>query len=735
MKKRNIISFVLVLVLFMTGCVRENGNAAEQDDTRKFYYTIEETTLPSPEKSIMVPEGGRVLLGTPMMFGEYVLCTASVNDKEYKNLNFYVQILEPGAEEWKRIDILNSGFELDGVQYDGFNSGICPSADEKMYTQAYILDKGSYLGRLEADGIKEIICAVPEEFEEEWDSWNDALTRDKDGNFYSFSKNNNVIKCYDSILQMEKTIEVPKAVYGILQGEAGADVYWYGSGTDNKPVVGNLTHEKILFEGIEGLATDYVAGISANDTLFLADTQNVWKVVDGVLHKAFPFTQNGYLISEIYGIKVVEEKEILLLTKMDGDLIFLRMKEIDKPLEKQEIVMAFASQHLGLNKSIARFNRQNAQYYISVILPEEGEEEEAFQNRIQMQISAGKGPDILGHDIVLNLPDYVENGYLECVDDVFGDNSVYLEAALEDSQINGKFYGVPYECIFDVIAYSTEDTGERTSWTLPELMQAVRASDAEILQEDMDGVSIVKKYALYDNTNTTYIDWEKGESHLTEQPFLDLLAFAKDYADVGNVEKKAFGKTITFFNELRHIKEVYSYFQEGAAFLGYPRAEGNGIYVNSRALYLNANSDCKEGARAFLKFLISEEEQRKYVTYDATEQMREEGIKVLKGHFIQFPVSLKAYETIVELELDKDKDNVIHTDTGTIQTDILYTDDMIEQFYFMLEHAEPGNYNAASISNVISEELAPYFAGSITASEAAEKLDNRVQLYLDETVN
>lgn len=219
---------------------------------------------------------------------------------------------------------------------------------------------------------------------------------------------------------------------------------------------------------------------------------------------------------------------------------------------------------------------------------------------------------------------------------------------------------------------------------------------------------------------------------MDEHPFIDLLTFAKSYEDNGNDEKKAFAKTIISFNELRRIKEVYRSGETGMAFLGYPREEGNGIYVNTRALYLNANSECKEGAIAFFEFLLSEEEQLKYVTYDVAEQMQEEGLNILVGHSKQFPVSLKAYDKIVDTELKKDMENLIHTDTGIVQLDILYTDEMLEQFYFILEHAQPSNYYAEAIYNIVAEELAPYFSGDISAQEAAKKLDSRVQLYLDE---
>ncbi len=739
--KEKILTGGMALAILLTGCGGKAGGEIPQKAEQEFYYAIEETTLPDSRKTLTAPEGGRVDSFDPFLIGERVFRCASENTHDYQSQGFYLQYLQAigvDSPQWKNINILESAFELDDIEYDGLNSMIYASTDGEMYTSAYILEKeSSYLVRFGEEQVAEIICEIPKGFKEEWDATEKekgtgTLAGDCEGNFYSFFRGSDEINCYDAMLEKQRTVTVPKYVYGIMQGAAGEDVYWYGCGMDNKPVIGNLTGEEILLEGVEGIATDYMAEISTEGVLFLADTQNVWRVENGVPQKVFQFTGNGYLISELYGMEAGKQGEIVFLVKMDGDLLILRMNETQKPGEKQEIVLAFANQHLALNRSIARFNRQNKEYHISLMLPEEGEDEEAFRKRIQLELSAGRGPDIMGHDIVLNPADFVENDYLECLDDVFEDTSLYLEAALEVSEKDGKLYGVPYDCTFEFVSYAKESVGERTCWTLPELMEAVEASEAEILVEGFGGVAIVKYFALYDNSNTTYIDWETGKSHLTEQPFLDLLAFAKEYGDYDTQGKKAFGLWMNPFMWLKDVKEIYSYFDGGAAMLGYSRTEGNGIYVSTRELYLNANSVCKEGAKEFLKFLVSETEQKKYITYDSAEQMREEGLSTLSGHMNQFPIALEAYDTLVEGELEADKGNVIYTDNGVIQLEALYTEEMIEQFYFMLEHAEPARYNASAIENIIAEELTPYFEGDITAKEAAQKLDNRVQLFLDE---
>lgn len=134
-----------------------------------------------------------------------------------------------------------------------------------------------------------------------------------------------------------------------------------------------------------------------------------------------------------------------------------------------------------------------------------------------------------------------------------------------------------------------------------------------------------------------------------------------------------------------------------------------------------------------MKYLVSEEVQTKYIEFNLYDEFTSMG--VLLGYKSNFPVNLKAYEVLLDTARDTSKTEAAYMNYGVSYKDTPYTDEQVEQFYFLLENAQPNNFMAAGISGIVSEELAPYFSGDITAVEAAEKLDNRVQLYLNERVN
>lgn len=123
---------------------------------------------------------------------------------------------------------------------------------------------------------------------------------------------------------------------------------------------------------------------------------------------------------------------------------------------------------------------------------------------------------------------------------------------------------------------------------------------------------------------------------------------------------------------------------------------------------------------------------QQYIAYNPMDELNGVGTSVL-GYAANFPVHMGAYEALMEEAVDEDRPEIWYTNYGVKYEDVPYTEEQVEQFYFLLENAQPAKFYGTSIYSMVSEELAPYFAGDVTAEQAAEKLNNRVQLYLDES--
>ncbi len=420
--------------------------------------------------------------------------------------------------------------------------------------------------------------------------------------------------------------------------------------------------------------------------------------------------------------------------------------EVSKTSSKKEITLALTMPNTALNKVIADFNAANEEYCVKVVLPEGAEsfdlsddmfgKWEDFRKQIQMELSAGKGPDLLGDDIVQNPEDYAVQGYLECLSREEFQEEALLPTVLQNGMIDEKLYGVPYDFTLSFAAYGQSPMEGLGSLTMEELMKQVQQSEASALQKGMNGKAIVLRYALWDDSNTDYIDWENKVSHLNEEPFLQVLEFAKEYADDGKGKAAdqyfAVGYADIPMSMVREIKDLYDKLEGHMFMAGYPRKEGVGSYATARMLYVNSQSENKEGAVAFLNYLVSVQIQTKYATHDFLKEVSNSGgfYAVSPPHF---PVNKEALEALVEHEKEQDKKNGYMEEDGTFVYLIPpYTEEQLEAFWYLVEHAEPADSNIMAVSDIVYEELQGYFEGDVSAKQAAEKLHNRIQLYLDE---
>lgn len=602
----------------------------------------------------------------------------------YENWYFYTQIYDSTAGEWVTFDATNNNYkaEVDGVTYYGMQN-VYRSLDDKLYTNAYIPDVEGYLCETDQNGFRHILYAIPE-IEQEIDGDYEWFL-DKEKRLYLYSAEEKTVRCYDAEGTLSRTVEVPGTVYGIMQGNAGEDVYWYGTNLKLRPVIGSLSTGEITAEdNLEELASDYKAVMAGDGTVYLADTQNLFRLTDGTLRKVFGFVKNGYIMSFMYDMGQTEEGSLSLLVEMDNCITRLSMTEVDFLPEKQEIIYADLVGNAALAKSIARFNRRSEKYHITLQLPESIDDRASFCQEVQIALGTGKGPDLIGNALLTDIDGYVEKGYLA-------------------------------------------EVGDRQTLSLQDFVGLVEKSGAEIVQENVSGTGIILNYVLADEKNTAYIDWKNGKCDLSSPDFLKILEFAKKYADTGRAEKDAFAyMTFMGFDELRRVKEIFSYFGGKASLIGYPKENGNGIYVSTDSIYLRAGSEAAEGAKEFLRFLISEEEQEKYASYNFAQSQDDGMSTTMLAKEGAFPVVKSAYEGMIRAAEERDADNVRYLG------ELPYTEDMVEQIYYIIDHAEPRNAYINQLEGMVEEELEPYFAGDISAEEAAEKLQNRVQLYLNE---
>lgn len=739
----------LMAALF-TGC----GNSGSEDTSDQVYYHIQETSIPDPDEGLMdvfekrtqVSEQDLVLKdGT---FYRIAQCW-EMDEYEVLQVKHFVQILEPPYQEWVSYEV--------GIYY----------ADELYRVPRRVLNAEDGRLLILAHNVEQCILAswqpgmeVPEkipgsEYDNSAQDLGDCeMYRTSEGTLCAYDRSGHTVTVLDETLKVQgkKELGAEANIYGVTEEPGSGELLWYGTRNkvfgvwrleDGTAVLSN----DAAGDAAIGSANAQLHRGSAEDVgLYQADNQGLWRMEEGNVTELCHFSDRSYILEELYSMEASEDGGLLLFVKCDGEELLLRIEGNRVPLPEKQII-TLATTHTAkssLGRAISRFNRSNELYQVELLTldtqelaPDYIAKRQEFIDQIQMETAAGRGPDLFSSEMI-NASDMVKNGYLQSLEGVLEDEDAYWQAALDSGRIQGELYGIPYDCSYLFLTtYSQSFAGSRQSWTLPELMEAVRSSDAEVLQNDLDGIAIVLAYALYDNDNKTFIDWENGKSHLEEAPFLELLEFAKEYADVGrhawanDTEAVKEGKMIAVnprvfggLERFSYMSELENIFSGEPAHLGYPRSEGNGIYVMPRLFYLNAQSDKREGVEIFLRYLLSEETQRRHVEFSVNDFTYVVGEALAESP--KLAVRLSALERSIELGLQKGPNL-----TNPIGHEGL-SEEQAKWMRFLIENARPGNFYVQEIEDIIYEELDPFFQGQRTAEEAARILDNRVQLYLDE---
>ncbi len=548
------------LLFSLTGCGAGNGaedaEANAESNTPQTYYRIQETAIPDPDTALAEElTGNGWVRELDMQFAEgrlYRLAqTWGTVDGIEQTTGYYLQLLEEPYSAWENYSISSKlwdgTLEYEGWQYQPEKIAAVTEDEIYLVVQKIELTGGQiqqvpYLGSLRLcpkegivggaamaeEGLEGTLLGVlPDEVKEE------NLYRSREGIWYSYRTSGSKITMLDELLQVKEEKCVAGKIDGLLDGTGDGGVLWYGIREDSFGIW--TTDNAAAFAGeLPNTDTYYLVTEGENGSFYGTDTKGIWKAAaDTEPVRICSFFENGYILDEVQAIRVLDEDRMELLVRLDGSRALLHMvKQEGVQAKKEEIVLALGDENPLLMDYVSKFNRRSETYRVTVRLHEANETGQEFIDKLQMELAAGRGPDLLMNGQI-DAADMARNGYLQELTGILDDGDGLWTAAMECGKIDGVTYGIPYAGQLFFSTYSQKLTGGRESWTIREFIQAVKASDAEILQYGLSGADIVFYYGLLDNDNTELIDWANGESHLKEDLFLEILAFAYRYADRG----------------------------------------------------------------------------------------------------------------------------------------------------------------------------------------------------------
>jgi ABC-type glycerol-3-phosphate transport system substrate-binding protein len=422
------------------------------------------------------------------------------------------------------------------------------------------------------------------------------------------------------------------------------------------------------------------------------------------------------------------------------ELIVLHQTTVGELPPRETVVFGTIYMDGNLQEAILKFNKSNQEYRIRV---EEYYDQDNYENSLiafNNALTRADGPDLI--DISnANFSQLAAGGTFADLNPYFDQNGLnrsdYLENVLNAYEVGGKLYGVMTDFGFNVLIGHASKLQGIDSWTIEEMIRwAESYPEAKLMNTTGSGIMYSFAYSLLDN----FIDWESGRVDFTSDEFIRIMEYAATFGEsyddwndperYGTHEGLASGKYLLMeqnIAELNYMQLMDAMFDGEAKYLGYPAEAGGGITIVPRSsIAINAKSQHKDGAFAFISYLLSDAYQ------NVNEDIYRWGI----------PVKKSGVEALIRMQTtppawgnpSNTEDPLTTWGFDDLQVEIYASrnGDYVDAFHDLIARAGGVRQYDSGIANIIQEETQLFFTGQKSAREVAEIIQSRVQVYVNE---
>ena len=331
---------------------------------------------------------------------------------------------------------------------------------------------------------------------------------------------------------------------------------------------------------------------------------------------------------------------------------------------------------------------------------------------LNTRIISGDIPDILDMSN-LSVQIYQSKGLLEDLypyieNDPEIQKEDYFENVFEAISLDGK---LPY--LTNGVAVSTMLADEdivvgNDGWTVQELEKVLDTYGANSI-DNLSGTSFLK---IMLRTDGSFIDWNLGKCSFDSPEFVKMLEFAGKIQEssqngfVGMEMNDTYAAAYETVLSVYHIAQYRNYYNGNVRFLGLPG--GGGVYHAIKPevkVGIPSSSIQKEGAWEFVRTLLTEEHQMSCMT---------------------LPIHQRAFDKVTQAAVaGKSIWTWIYEDGKAIEKDV----ELTKQLLSSAAYVENDNQ---TLESLILDEAREYFSGAKSARETAERIQDRVSLYINE---
>ena len=426
--------------------------------------------------------------------------------------------------------------------------------------------------------------------------------------------------------------------------------------------------------------------------------------------------------------------------------------------DKKVLVYAGIWVNSDVKAQIIRFNKKSTDCRITIVDYNQYNTDEDYTigyTKLNNDLIAGNIPDILQLDGSMPVESYVSKGLLVDIDKRIKEDPElskleFMDNVFEAFRVNGVLYRVVPS--FNVRTWIGKKSlvGNQTSWTMADVKQVANklVGDKSIFGLGMTRETFMND--IMDYCGHDFIDADTGKCSFDSQNFIDLLEYAKtlpknEESDKGYDDEywehywenyqSQYRANHSLLMEL-WLSDTYNIrynvngmMGEEVSFIGFPTESGSGSFIDADVTFaISAKSDNQDGAWEFLKFFLSEE----YQTNDENKYGYRNGFPILKK-MVREQVNQtteRPYWT------DENGEKVYYDDTFWINEEQFtiqpFTQAQADEVFNFICSVKNSSYRDENIAKIISEEVEPFYAGSKSAKDAANMIQNRVQLYVNE---
>ncbi len=510
-----------------------------------------------------------------------------------------------------------------------------------------------------------------------------------------------------------------------------------------KPFPQNLSWEARCMTG--GYDTDLA--LSTENGVF------TYNLGDSEATKVMDFIDSDYLITGLNNLVMIDKESFIgiFYSSDDWRLKYYKFNKVDPKDVKDKTVLTLAGFYINqdVRKQIVNYNLSSNDYRFTLKDYSQYNNENDYMagyTKLNNDIIAGNCPDILMINSNIPYESYAKKGLFANIDDLIEKDPEIsqdglLQNVLDAYRIDGKLYQIFNTFTIQTMMAKTKWVGDMQTWTVKDMLA--------VLDRMPEGATAfgetTRDNVLYDAMTysiSDFLDVQSGKCSFNSPEFIDLLEYIKtqpaeydpsywedyDWTTYETMYREDRALLASrYVSDINDLKYVYNQnFGEDIEFIGFPTDKGTGSVISTDVSYaISAKSVAIDEAWKIVRYNLTDDYFGDTNNYYYGLPIREDILKQKIEDSTKRPYW-------VDEEGNKNEYDDYITINGEEVISEPFSQQMADKIYDFITSVTKTRYYNDEINNIISEEAAPFFAGQKSASDVANIIQSRIQIYVNE---